>query len=67
MGRKRANQDSKSSRENGSESRDIITIEKRAHNLRCNEGMKPTKVDANIELLTIMLQHHNDGEEIALE
>ena len=50
--------DLKSSRENGSEARDMVTREKRAPKLRGDGGTKPTEIDANIELCAVMLQCH---------
>ena len=40
----------------------MVTKEKRSPNLRRNKGTKPTKIDANIELIAITLQHHNEEE-----
>ena len=48
----------KSSRENGSDARDMVTREKRAPKLRGNGGTKPTEVDASIELYAVTLQRH---------
>ena len=36
----------------------ILTREKRAPNLRSDGRMKPTKIDANIELRAVTLQRH---------
>ena len=63
MGRSHTSHDSKSSRENGSEARDTVTREERVPNLRCDGETKPTEIDAIIELLTIMLQHHKICDE----
>ena len=36
----------------------MVTREKRTSNLGCDGGMKPTKIDVNIEILVIMPQCH---------
>ena len=36
----------------------MVTRQKRATNLGCNGRMKPTVIDANIELFVITLQSH---------
>ena len=56
--RRHTSHDSTSSRENGSEARDMVTRGKRAPKLRGNEGTKPTEIDASIELCTVTLQRH---------
>ena len=42
----------------GSEVRDMVTRENRAPKLRDDGRMKPTEIDASIELCAVMLQHH---------
>ena len=55
---RRASSDSKSNKENGSKARYSVSSEKRAPNMGRKEGIKPTKINASIELPTITLQHH---------
>ena len=45
-------------KENSSEASYTITREKRAPNMGCEGGTKPTQVDASTKLLSKMLQHH---------
>ena len=43
---------------NDSDDRDMVTRGKRAPKLRCDGGMKPTKVDASIKFYVVTLQCH---------
>ena len=56
--RRHTSRDSKSSKENGSEAKDMVTREKRAPKLRDDGGTKPTEMDTSIELRAVTLQRH---------